>query len=61
LKRVFTKSSDKLSACLEADCGWIGRLEEVIWGVSGEVSQISELDDVVSIFTLLAGIVKIEC
>jgi hypothetical protein len=48
-----SKSSGKLSACLEADCGWIGRLEEAIWGVSGEISQLSELDDVVNIFLYL--------
>jgi hypothetical protein len=33
-----SKSSGRWAAWLVADCGWIDRLEEAIWDMSGEIS-----------------------
>ncbi len=34
---------------------YVDRLEGAIWGMSAEISQISELDDVVNLFLYLLG------
>ncbi len=54
----------RLSACLVAECDWIGQWEGAILGVSAGISQILDAlraGRLRESLSLLAGIVKIGC